>query len=52
MQDDTVPFDNFTEMKEFLDEVAPGCYTAYEGDNGPHIDAIVRFLVATISVWR
>ena len=51
-QDDTVPFDNFTEMKEFLDEVAPGCYTAYEGDNGPHIDAIVRFLVATISVWR
>ena len=51
-QDDTVPFDNFTEMKDFLDQVAPGCYTAYEGDNGGHIEAIVRFVVATISVWR
>lgn len=51
-QDDTVPFDNFTEMKAFLDEVAPGCYTAYEGDYGGHIQAIARFLVATISVWR
>ena len=39
-------------MKEFLDEVAPGCYTAYEGDYGGHIDAIVRFVIATISVWR
>ena len=51
-QDDTVPFDNFTEMKAFLDEVAPGCYTAYEGDYGGHISAIPRFLVSTLSVWR
>ena len=51
-QDDTVPYENLAKMKAFLDEVAPGCYTAYEGDYGGHIDAIVRFVIATISVWR
>lgn len=51
-QDDTVPYDNLTKMKEFLGQVAPGSYTAMEGDNGGHVDAVVRFIVATISEWR
>ena len=51
-QDDTVPYDNLTKMKEFLDQVAPGSYTALEGDNGGHVEAVVRFIVATISEWR
>ncbi len=36
-QDDTVPFDNLTSMKTFLDSVAPGCYTASSGNNGGHV---------------
>jgi pimeloyl-ACP methyl ester carboxylesterase len=51
-QDDTVPYENLTQMKNYLDEVAPGCYTAYEGDNGGHVEAVVRYVVATIGEWR
>ena len=50
-QDDTVPYDNLTAMKDYLDQVAPGCYTASEGNNGGHINAIIRFVSVTISAF-
>ena len=51
-QDDTVPFANLKAMKDFLDQVAPGCYTAYEGNDGGHIDAVARFVMDILSVWK
>ena len=50
-QDDTVPYENLTAMKDFLDQVAPGCYTANDGNNGGHIDAFVRFVSVTITAF-
>ena len=50
-QDETVPYENLTAMKEFLDQVAPGCYTASDGNNGGHINAFVRFVSVTISAF-
>lgn len=50
-QDDTVPYANLAAMKTFFDQVAPGCYTAYEGYHGGHISAFVRFVLAIISEW-
>ena len=47
-QDDTVPYDNLTAMKDYLDQVAPGCYNASEGNNGGHINALIRFVSVTI----
>ena len=38
-------------MKDYLDQVAPGCYTASEGNNGGHINAIIRFVSVTISAF-
>ena len=50
-QDDTVPYANLAAMKTFFDQVAPGCYTAYDGYHGGHISAFVRFVLAIISEW-
>ena len=50
-QDDTVPYANLTAMKAFFGEVAPGCYTAYDGNDGGHIDAVVRFVLDIITEW-
>ena len=44
-QDDTVPYVNLTSMKTFLDEVAPGCYTARDGNNGGHMNAVIWFVI-------
>ena len=50
-QDDTVPYDNLTAMKTFLDQAAPGSYTAYDGNNGGHMDAVVNYILNIISEW-
>ena len=50
-QDDTVPYDNLPAMKAFLDQAAPGSYTAYEGNDGGHMDAVVNFVLNLISQW-
>ena len=50
-QDDTVPYGNLTAMKTFLDGVAPGCYTAYDGNNGGHINAVVSFVLNLVFEW-
>jgi hypothetical protein len=50
-QDDTVPYANLTAMKNFLDEVAPGSYTAYDGDNGGHVNAVVNYILNIIFEW-
>ena len=50
-QDDTVPYDNLTAMKTFLDQAAPGSYTAYDGNNGGHVDAVVNYILNIISEW-
>ena len=38
-------------MKTFLDGVAPGCYTAYDGNNGGHINAVVSFVLNLVFEW-
>ena len=50
-QDDTVPYANLTAMKAFLDEVAPGSYTASDGNNGGHVNAVVNFILNIIFEW-
>lgn len=50
-QDDTVPFDNITAMKTFLDSTAPGSYSTLEGDYGGHFNAAISFIMNTISEW-
>ena len=50
-QDDTVPYANLTAMKAFLDQVAPGRYTLYEGDDGGHVNAVIRFVRYIIPAW-
>ena len=50
-QDDTVPYANLTAMKTFLDQVAPNSYIAYDGNDGGHIDAVVRYVLHIISAW-
>lgn len=50
-QDDTVPYANHTAMKTFLDQAAPGCYTASEGDNGGHMNAVIKYVINTIQEW-
>ena len=50
-QDDTVPYENLTAMKDFLDKVAPGCYTASGGNDGGHINAVVSFILNLIFEW-
>ena len=50
-QDDTVSYENLTAMKTFLDGVAPGCYTAYDGNNGGHINAVVSFVLNLVFEW-
>jgi pimeloyl-ACP methyl ester carboxylesterase len=50
-QDDTVPYDNLTEMKSFLDQAAPGSYTAYDGNNGGHLNAVVNYIIDIIYEW-
>ena len=50
-EDDTVPYENLTAMKSFLDSAAPGSYTLYEGNYGGHTDAIVSFVQSIISEW-
>ena len=50
-QDDTVPYANFTAMKTYLDQAAPGCYTAYDGNNGGHLNAVVNYILNIISEW-
>jgi pimeloyl-ACP methyl ester carboxylesterase len=50
-EDDTVPYDNLTAMKAFLDEVAPDSYTATDGSYGGHVDAVVYFVISIISEW-
>lgn len=50
-QDDTVPYENLTAMKAFLDSVAPGSYTASDGNNGGHVNAAVSFVLSLILEW-
>ena len=50
-QDDTVPYENLTAMKAFLDSVAPGSYTASDGNNGGHVNAAVSFVLNLILEW-
>ena len=50
-QDDTVPYANLTAMKAFLDTVAPGCYTASDGNNGGHVNAAVSFVLNLLLEW-
>lgn len=50
-QDDTVPYANLTAMKAFLNNVAPGCYKANDGNDGGHVDAILSFIVSIIREW-
>ena len=50
-QDDTGPYANLTAMKAFLDEAAPGCYTAYDGNNGGHVAAAVSFVLNLLFEW-
>ena len=38
-------------MKDFLDKVAPGCYTASGGNDGGHINAVVSFILNLIFEW-
>ena len=48
--DDTVPFNNFSEMKAFLGENTPG-YTYISSEDGGHIAACISFIQKTISEW-
>jgi hypothetical protein len=50
-EDETVPFANLPAMKAFLDQVAPGSYTAYDGSDGGHVEAAIYFILNTISLW-
>ena len=50
-QDDTVPYANLTSMKTFLDQVAPGSYIAYDGNDGGHIEAVVSYVIDIIFEW-
>ena len=50
-EDDTVPYDNLTMMKSFLDTAAPGSYTASDGNNGGHVNAIVSFVLNLLFEW-
>ena len=50
-EDDTVPYANFTAMKDFLDQAAPGCYTAYDGNDGGHLNAVVNYILNLLSEW-
>ena len=50
-QDDTVPYENLTVMKSFLDTAAPGSYTASDGNNGGHVNAIVSFVLNLLFEW-
>ena len=50
-EDDTVPYANLTVMKAFLDTAAPGSYTASDGNNGGHLNAIVSFVLNLILEW-
>ena len=50
-EDDTVPYANLTAMKAFLDQTAPGQYTATDGNNGGHVNAVVNFIVNVIFEW-
>ena len=49
-EDDTVPYANYTVMKSFLDSVAPG-YTAYDGANGGHVEAMISFIIKVLGEW-
>ena len=50
-EDDTVPYANLTAMKSFLDKAAPGSYTASDGNNGGHVNAIVSFILNLVFEW-
>ena len=50
-EDDTVPFENLRAMTEYLDRVAPGCYSSSSGANGGHVDAIVSYLLKVLGEW-
>lgn len=50
-QDDTVPYANLAAMKSFLDSVAPGCYSALEGNYGGHVNAVIYYVLFTINEW-
>ena len=49
--DDTVPYDNFKAMKDFLDTRIPGKYTSISSKDGGHIDACLSFIQNTINKW-
>ena len=49
--DDTVPYDNLGAMKTFLDGVAPDCYSTLEGPYGGHVNAVLYYVLFTISEW-
>ena len=50
-QDDTVPYANLAAMKTFLDSAAPGSYSVSEGNYGGHVNAVLYYVMFTISEW-
>ena len=50
-QDDTVPYANLPAMKTFLNQVAPGSYVAYDGNDGGHMEAVVSYVIDIIFEW-
>ena len=51
MDDDTVPYENFTAMKAFLDKTIPGGYEAESYANGGHVTACIYFIMNIIDEW-
>ncbi|MBO7547182.1 MAG: hypothetical protein J6T07_01905 [Bacteroidales bacterium] len=56
-EDETVPYANLASMTTYLESLgihegtAPGSYTIYEGNYGGHINAVVYFVLNTVSGW-
>ena len=54
-QDDSVPYANYTAMKEYLNSVAPGADIVWQsGADGSHVDGCVTFVrsIITNDYWK
>jgi hypothetical protein len=49
--DDTVPVENFTAMKAFLDETIPDDYESESYANGGHVNACIYYIMNIIDEW-
>ena len=56
-EDETVPYANLASMTAYLESLGihegttAGTYTRYEGNYGGHINAVVYFVLNTVSGW-